>query len=143
VKTNEKILVGWREWVNLPDLGLVHIKSKIDTGARTSALSAIDIEPYHEHGQSYVKFHVLIRGVRLEGSPFQAPIADKRWIKSSIGHRQARYVIWTQLQLGDLLWPIEMTLASREKMLFPLLLGRTALSSHVIIDPSQSYLLGG
>jgi hypothetical protein len=140
-KKREPMLVGWREWVGLPDLGAQMIKAKIDTGARSSALHAWHIRPFEKDGQKWVAFelHPMQRdnNVVIE---CEAPILGERHVRSSSGVLQRRYVIKTLLELGVRRWPIELTLTARDQMGFRMLLGRTALRRRVIIDPSRSFL---
>lgn len=138
----DKTVIGWREWVCLPDLGIDHIKAKIDTGARSSALHAFALETGREKG---------VRCVRFGVHPFQtdvdtvvwcvAPIVDERNVRDSGGHREWRYVIETPLELGGRRWPVEITLTSRDTMLFRMLVGRTAMSM-LRVDPTASFLAG-
>ena len=138
-------IVGWREYLDLPDLGLSRIKAKVDTGARTSTLHAEDIEHFEEQGRERVRFlvHPLHRSDDVEVI-CTADVVDRRGVRSSIGHRQHRVVIETTLALSpELVWPIEVTLTSRSDMRFRMLLGRTALRGHMLVDPGRSYLTGG
>jgi hypothetical protein len=138
-------LVGWREYLDLPDLGLRRIKAKVDTGARTSALHALDIEHFEEEGREKVRFlvHPQHRSDDLE-VVCTGNVVDRRGVRSSIGHRQHRVVIETTMALSpDLIWPIELTLTSRSDMRFRMLIGRTALRGHMLVDPGRSYLTGG
>jgi len=137
------IMVGWREWVGLPELGIQHIKTKIDTGARTSALHAFYVKPYKRRGEQRVQFGL---------HPFQkkassivncdAKVIDYRSVTDSGGHREKRFVISTYLSMAGQLWEIEVTLTNRENMKFRMLLGRTAMKKRIIVDPGRSYLLG-
>lgn len=133
------VVIGWREWVTLPDLG-VTVKAKVDTGARTSALHVEDIVLA---GDS-VSFDVLPqqhddnRRTRAD-----APLLDVREIRSSSGAVQQRYVIKTWAKLHRRRWQIELTLASRDEMGFRMLLGRTAVRGRFLVDPGASYLSGG
>lgn len=137
------IAVGWREWVAFPDLGITHIKAKIDTGARTSALHAFALEPFLERGAMRVEFRIHpIQRNRSKVKTCVADVIDRRVIRDSGGHSERRYVIQTDLILGPLRFPIEISLTSRDTMAFRLLLGRTALRKVVSIDPSASFLLG-
>ncbi len=141
-QTPLRILIGWREWVALPDLELPVIKAKLDTGAKTSSLHAFDIEPFFERDRLKVNFRVH----PLNGHPdifvrCAADVIDYRYVSDSGGHREKRYVILTHLQIGDLKFPIEVTLANRETMTHKMLIGRTAMK-HLMIDPGRAFLLG-
>lgn len=135
--------IGWREWVTFPELGIPAIKAKVDTGARTSALHTYFIEPFTKDGKEWVKFgvHPLRKRTSVE-LICEAPVLDKRIVTDSGGHSELRFVIKTVLQLGEENWPVEVTLASRENMLFRCLLGRTALINRFSIDPSRSFVFG-
>ena len=136
----DKPVIGWREWVSLPELGIDHIKAKIDTGARTSALHAFNIEVYKQGKQEWARFAI---------HPYQkndtdihtctCPVRDLRVITNSGGGREQRVVIETQLALGDLSWAIEITLTNRDEMGFRMLLGRTAIKGRFLVDPGKSF----
>lgn len=136
-------VLGWREWVSLPDLGIQAIKAKVDTGARSSSLHAFDVETYLENG---------IRMVRFKVHPFQrdtvrtvtglVSLLDSRSVRSSGGHETMRPVIMTTMKILGRLMPIELTLASRDTMGFRMLLGRQALREHFLVDPGRSFLAG-
>lgn len=143
IMKQDKRIIGWREWVSLPQLGIENLKVKVDTGARTSALHAFEVEAFVEAGQKMVRFSI---------HPYQkrddivrvctAPVVDERMVSDSGGHRERRYVIQTPLRLGDEEWPIEITLTNRDTMLFRMLLGRTAMSGRFLVQPEASYLCG-
>jgi hypothetical protein len=139
----EPLKIGWREWVALPDLKVHAIKAKIDTGARTSALHAYRIEPFRRSGALWLRFelHPLQRSEAMKVS-CEARAVDERVVRNSGGGVERRYIIRTLLKLGDEFWPIELALANRDQMGFRMLLGRTALENHALIEPGRSYLLG-
>jgi hypothetical protein len=141
--STQKAVLGWREWVALPDLDIRMIKAKIDTGARSSALHAYTIDPYFIGGQRWIMFAIhpkqKHRTVSIE---CHAPVKDRRIVTDSGGHKQRRYVIETNIILGQALIRTEVTLTNRDTMLFRMLLGRTAINNRYIIDPSASYLQG-
>ncbi len=138
----DKPVIGWREWVALPELGVDRIKAKIDTGARTSAIHAFDIEVYKKGGQEWVRF--AIHPYQKNDTDIQTcicPVRDIRVITNSGGSREQRVVIETQLTIGNLSWPIEMTLTNRDEMGFRMLLGRTAMKGRFLVDPGKSFCL--
>jgi len=139
----EKIQVGWREWVTLPELGISQLEAKVDTGAKTSAIHAYELQPFEQDGQAYVRFGIHPdRHNTTLSLHCQAPIIDRRQVSDSGGHKEQRYVIRTMLQLGQLAWPIEITLTNRENMAYRMLLGREAMRGRLLVDPALSYLLG-
>jgi len=138
------VLVGWREWAGLPDLGAGRIGAKIDTGAKGSALHAFKIKEFETDGVRHVEFWLhTLQGKEQREIFCHALIAGKRLIKSSNGLEEERIAIETDLRLGEQLWKINLTLTNRETMEFPLLIGRDALGGKFMIDPAESYLLGG
>ena len=140
---SDLLTFGWREWVGLPDIGIRQIKAKVDTGARTSALHAFELRRYSEDGRERVEFriHPIQKDVDTVVT-CNADIIDTRTVTDSGGHREERYVIETTLSIGGQSWPIEMTLTSRDDMLFRMLLGRTAIKNRAQVDPARSYLVG-
>ena len=137
----EKLLVGWREWLSLPDLGITKIKAKIDTGARTSCLHAFKVEEFKKDNQSWVKFwlHPIQQNTEFE-LVAEAQVTDIRKVADSGGHTENRFVIKTTLNINNESFPIEVTLTNRENMMFRMLLGRTAMNDKIIVDPAASYL---
>jgi glutathione synthase/RimK-type ligase-like ATP-grasp enzyme len=133
-------IIGWLEWLALPELGLPAIKAKIDTGARTSALHAFLIEPFGPAGAPMVRFGVHPIPGRLDVAVFcSAPIADRREVTSSNGERETRYFIRTEVRLGDRSWPIEIGLTNRESMSYRMLLGRQAIREDMMVDAATSF----
>lgn len=142
-KTRPLTMVGWREWVGLPQLGIGKIKTKVDSGAKTSALHAFHITPFKRNEEHYIRFK--IHPIQKSDEPVVetvAKIIDIRWITDSGGHRERRYVIETILKLGEEEWPIELTLTNRDTMNFRMLLGRSAMKKRLMVNPGRSFLCG-
>jgi hypothetical protein len=136
-------VVGWREWVALPDLGVANIKAKVDTGARSSSLHVTKIKVRQEGDRQIVSF--VVHPEQHHSRPHieaEAEVVDIRNIKSSNGHISSRPVIVTQLSLMGQTFSIELTLTSRDEMGFRMLLGRQALRRHFMVDSGRSYLSG-
>lgn len=141
--TSDKILIGWKEWCSLPDLKIPAIKAKIDTGAKTSCLHAIEIEPFKKNTIQWVRFILdPLQGDAKVLIKCNARVVDTRLITSSSGHKELRFIIQTMLHLGASKWPIEISLSNRESMRFRMLLGRDALKTHAIIDPAKLHCHG-
>lgn len=142
MKQQEQLpIIGWREQVALPDLGIPEVKAKIDTGARSSALHAIDVETFERNGKPMVRFKVYPyqrdthRSVTAE-----AELIDQRQVRNSGGQAQVRPVIETTVELNGYAFPIELTLTNREVMGFRMLLGRQAVRRRFLVDAGRSFL---
>lgn len=143
MKPQAKLEVGWREWVSLPDLGLAGIKAKVDTGARTSALHAHQVRTFRRKGERWVRFRIWpLQRTKAPELVCEARVLERRLVADSGGHRELRFVIQTRLAIGNLEYPIEMTITRRDTMLFRMLLGRTAMKGRVTVNPGHSYLTG-
>ncbi len=143
LEKSQKVLIGWQEWCALPKLQIPAIKAKIDTGAKTSALHAFEIRPFHRHGELFVHFllHPLQRTLKYE-TPCTALVVDQRTVMNSGGHKELRYIINTTLTMGQLTWDVEMSLTNRDTLTFRMLLGRDALKEHAIIEPGKTLCQG-
>lgn len=139
----ETVQVGWREWASLPSLGIDEIKVKVDTGARTSALHAFEVESFQREGREWVRFriHPMQSDTSLV-KECESPVLDRRQVTDSGGHREERPVIRTEISMGGVTWPLEVTLTDRENMKFRMLLGRTGMQNMTVL-PGRSFLLGG
>jgi len=134
-------MIGWREWVSLPDLGIDKIKAKVDTGARTSALHAFRVQEFTQDDATYVRFSVHpAQRKRNPEVECVALVLDRRPVTDSGGKTTQRYVIQTTVQAGSFAWPIELTLTNRDEMGFRMLLGRQAIRRRFVVNPGRSYL---
>ena len=136
-------IIGWREWVGLPDYGVPLIKAKVDTGARTSAIHAFRLEEFLEADTLWARFEIHPDQRTSEGAiVVTAPIIEYRKIRSSNGVVQNRPVVRTTLEALDLRIPIDLTLTKRDEMGFRMLIGRAALRKRFLVDPTRSYCGG-
>lgn len=133
-------ILGFEEWVGLPELGLPSLKVKVDTGARTSALHAAGIERFEMGGRSMVRFKVqpVPRRPQIE-IECVGHVIDRRNVTSSNGEVELRFVIETTIEMGDRSWPIQMTLTNRAGMSYRMLIGRQALQPGMLVDPKASF----
>jgi ribosomal protein S6--L-glutamate ligase len=137
----DPLRLGWEEWLSLPALGLPALLAKVDTGARTSALHAFDIEAFGPVHAPMVRFRVHpIPGRSDVVINCSAPILDRREVTSSNGEAEQRFVIQSEAVMGDRRWPIEVTLTDRGNMAYRMLLGRQALPDSTIITPTKAFL---
>ena len=134
------VILGWREWVALPDLGLAAVRAKVDTGARSSALHVDAQWRFVERGAPWVGFRLTPAG--RESVESQAPLHDEREVADSGGRRTVRAFVCTRLQLAGVERDIEVNLSDRGGMRFPMLLGRTSLAGVFTVDPARSFLHG-
>lgn len=138
----EPTIIGWMEYIDLPDISLHNMKAKIDTGARTSALHATDIEVFQKQGNPWVKFNTWMER-NGDAISLEAPVHDIREIKNTGGVSEKRIVIETGLFLTDKSWPITVSLADRSNMRFPMIIGRTALKQHnIAVHTRKAYMTG-
>ena len=139
----DKLILGSEEWCSFPGLGIPTIKARVDSGAKTSALHALNIQTFIKDEVNWVKFDINpIQNNQKTILHCEALLVDKRIVKSSSGFREKRFVIQTVLKIGEVNWPIQMTLTNRDSMGFRMLLGREAMSGRVLVDPERKYVLG-
>lgn len=138
-KTSDgKLILGEKEWVYLPGLEQ-SVKARIDTGATTSSISAVDIEPFERDGKDWVKFKIEHDGVKTK----EIALPVQRWVKirqSTADDTHRRAVVDAWIQIGDLKEKTEFTLADRTHLTFPLLLGRSFFKDVAVVDVSQQYV---
>ncbi len=129
--------------MSLPDLGVEWLKAKIDTGARTSSLHAFDIREFDRDGASWVRFKVKPwQDSQEDAVVVECPVHDRRMVRSSSGHTQARLVVKLRIRLVEREVLAEVTLSNRDQMGFRMLIGREALRRGYIVDPARSFLGG-
>lgn len=142
-ETDNRRILGWREWVGFPELGIGQVKAKVDTGARTSCLHAFRVEPFERDGKQWVSFDIHPMQGNIENFVrCEAPLIEKRSIRDSGGHEELRCVIETVVTIGDERIVAELTLTDRDTMKFRALLGRTAIRGKYLVDSSRSYICG-
>ncbi|MEM6426148.1 MAG: RimK/LysX family protein [Cyanobacteria bacterium P01_D01_bin.128] len=136
-------LIGWREWLTLPELGVDQVKAKIDTGARSSALHVLNLDFFERDGQSWATFQVFENYATQQSTDaVEMILTDQRHIKNSGGQIEYRPIVRTAVTLGRQSWDIELSLTTRESMRFPMLLGRQAVRGRFWVDPGRSFLHG-
>ncbi|MBT1669461.1 RimK/LysX family protein [Curtobacterium flaccumfaciens pv. flaccumfaciens] len=134
------VVAGWREWAGLPDLGVPWIKVKLDTGARSSALHAFDLE---ELPGERVRFSLHPwQDTDADASTIECDVHDRRIVRSSTGHTQERIVVRTRIALAGQVVESEVTLSNRDQMGFRMLVGREALRQGFLVDPARSFMAG-
>lgn len=134
------LIVGWMEYVDLPDLGLLKVKAKIDTGARTSAIHARDIETFSKGDEDWVRFTTHSPNADTD-IQVESPLHSRRSIKNTSGVPEERVVIRTRFRMAQRLWTIDLSLTDRGNMTFGLIVGRTALKNHSIAVHTRRALL--
>jgi len=136
-------IIGWREWISLPEFDVEWIKVKVDTGARTSAIHAHRLEPYYSRGEHRARFIVCpLQRDKRQRITVDVPVIDEREVRTSSGTLESRLVIRTDVVLLGRTFPVEATLAQRDPMGFRMLLGREAIRERFLVDPSRSFQNG-
>lgn len=134
------LVIGWQERVDLPLLGLFNLKTKIDTGARTSALHATDIVEFERDGVPWVRFHTRFDD-DSQDTDVDSPIHDRREITNTSGTPEVRIIIRTEFRIAAHLWKIDLSLAERSEMKFRMIVGRSALRNHpIVVHPGKKNL---
>lgn len=140
-RAGTRVEIGWCEMVDIPSLGLSGVHAKMDTGAATSSIHATRVKPVDRNGKACVEFWFRLNAGE-KPKRYEAPIIDRRSVRSSNGEAQERYVIAAQFCFGKLCWNGQLTLANRRSMAFPLLIGRRALRRGFLVNSGRRWVLG-
>jgi hypothetical protein len=135
------LVLGWREWLTLPDLDIGPLRAKLDTGARSSALHVDTLEEFRRDGVHWLRFSLRVNHRHPREIHCEAPSTDRRAVTDNVGRRTDRRFIHSRVELAGIAFDMDVNLTDRRHMLFPLLLGRSALSGRFAIDPSRSHTL--
>lgn len=140
---NEKLVIGSEEWCAFPTLGIPAIKARVDSGAKTSSIHAFDIRTFKRDSKIWVSFEIHpLQMNRKTSVRCEAPIIDRRSVKSSSGTSEKRYVIRVPMNICENIIDVEVTLTNRDSMGYRMLLGREAMQNRMLVDPSESFILG-
>jgi len=143
VSSHSNTLAGWREWVQMPEIGIPWIKAKLDTGAQTSAIHAFNIEPFERNGDEWARFHIHPwQRTNDDDVIVELPVKDHRRVRSSSGHVDERLVVEMPIVLVGQDVHIEVTLTNRDEMGFRMLIGRQALRHGFVVASDRSFIGG-
>lgn len=141
--SKEKVVIGSEEWFAFPSLGIPAIKARIDSGAKTSSIHAVNVTPFKRKGIPWVSFEVHpLQNDRRTLVRCEAQVVDRRTVKSSSGDAEKRYVIQVPMVMGEDTWQVEVTLANRDSMGYRMLLGREAMTGRFMVDPGGGFIHG-
>ena len=140
---NEKLVIGSEEWCAFPTLGIPAIKARVDSGVKTSSIHASDIRTFKRDSKIWVSFEIHpLQMNRKTSVRCEAPLIDRRYVKSSSGTSEKRYVIRVPMNICENIIDVEVTLTNRDSMGYRMLLGREAMQNRMLVDPSESFILG-
>jgi hypothetical protein len=134
-------LIGWREYASLPGIGIGPVIAKIDTGARTAALHAENIDVLTKPDGRWVRFDAVVDEARHVTRRCALPLHGLKRVKNTSGLAEERFVIETDLEVAGRRWPVLITLADRGDMGMPMLIGRSAIKGRFIVHPGRSFVL--
>jgi hypothetical protein len=140
-KVRSRTIAGWREYVALPALGIGPLIAKLDTGARSAALHAANINIYQKDGHHRIKFDVPVDSSGKHVKTCDLVLSDQRRVKNTGGRSELRQVVETELKLGDKVWQAQITLTDRTDMGVPMLLGRRTIKGRFLVHPGRSFVL--
>lgn len=134
-----KVLIGWNEYVDLPEWGIARLRAKVDTGARSSALHVENVE---ELSGGRVRFEVVLHRIKRDRRVrVTTRVVRRGRVRSSTGHYETRIFVTAPVRIGPVERDVEVSLVDRERMIFRMLLGRSALEG-LLVDPVHRALLG-
>lgn len=137
------MIIGACEWIALPELGLNRLRARVDTGAKSCALHATDIELFERDGTTWLRFNAHIGHPKPSSTQAcEAILAAERKIRSTSGQTETRYTIRTPIIIGHSRWMVDITLTDRAQMRYRMLLGRTAMENHALVYPARTFLQG-
>jgi hypothetical protein len=137
-KRAPKKIIGRRETVDFPELGLFGMEVKIDTGAYTSAIHCNEVTLFEKEGREYLSFVPLDpEHVQFDNRAVESPLYKTKQVKNSFGQTEERFVIKTKIAIYGEKYDVELSLADRSAMDFPVLLGRKALKRRFLVDVSK------
>lgn len=135
----EKVLIGRVEWVQLPDLKIKQ-KARIDTGAKTTSMHAVNIEEVEQRGELFVKFQTLDSEGKVVEVVRKVDTTQK--VSNTAGFVSRRYVIKEKVKMGNIEREVLINLNDRSKMDYKFLVGRNLLLGRFIVDVARSHVLG-
>lgn len=137
------MIIGACEWVALPELGIARLRARVDTGAKSCALHASDIQVFERDGLDWIRFKVhLDHPAHSHDRQCECRLKDVRSVRSTSGKAEQRFTIRTPIIIGHSRWLVDITLTNREKMRYRMLLGRTAMENHALVYPARTFLQG-
>ena len=137
------MIIGACEWIAMPELGIEKLRARVDTGAKSCALHASNIEAFERDGMDWVRFSVHMGFPKAHSERLcQARLKTVRSVRSTSGDSEQRYTIRTPIIIGHLRWLVDVTLADRGKMRYRMLLGRKAMENHALVYPARTFLQG-
>lgn len=140
---DNKLVVGSEQWCSFSGFSIPVIKARVNSGAKTSTIHAFNIQSFNRNGQAWVSFEVHpIQNDSKITTHYENPIVDRRYVKSSNGNREKRFVISEPVLIGGDIWEMKLTLTNRDIMGYRMLLGREAKSGRMLVDPADNLLLG-
>jgi hypothetical protein len=138
---NGREIAGWREYVALPQLGIGPLVAKLDTGARSAALHAENIQIYEKDGHHRIRFDVPVSTDSKQVKTCDLRLHAERLVKNPGGAKELRRVVETDLSLGGRVWQVQVTLTNRTDMGVPMLLGRATIKGRFLVHPGRSFVL--